>query len=1065
MAASPETAILPVSSDTHPSPHPPSSPGPRPSQESPSLTSAASLVTANPDHATSGPPTPAEQSTVEHSESDQPPPPPIDEAEPPPPPLLEAAPAASRAHESTSPEKPASLSPHPADVAVQVSPKLPSSSPSRSPSPSPKIVEASPEEAPQLPSPPCTPAATAARASTDPLTTEAMEMASREAARPSPATESVDANSHTAPSPPPPMESVPEGLLPQQQPGPQSLAMAPPLCENSGSAQPPPLCNLSEGTDASPDEGVAGTSAKASDSSPVPESTDEDTDPTPALLPALEIGAEEMLPQQQPRPPCPEIAPLQGGNDASAVASEEAAPPAFEAMDVKAAAALEIGPERSSQEPVGTPMSSRMEDEPSSPDMAPPGFEDFKSQWLPLPPPNPPAESTDAVVLVAAAIAMATAPDAATESLSSLEAMDVKDVSLPGLLSPLKSWAEGWPQQPLLGSCSPTTEAAPCSPDMPPPGFENCKSSWLPLPTLQPVVQTTYTLPDMASAKAVPMAFVEKTCSVPVLEAIDVEKDTEWLLPPLESGTGSSLQGQLTRSCSPMMQVAPCSPDIAPPGFENLKLTQLQPPYPPVVQTAHTLQDSAADEAMYVTSEEAPLPSRASEAMDLDMDATAALAPPSESKPERSLQPEPPLLASHVAQYTACSQEMVPLGSGNLECSQMLQTAVVLPLHQTPDALADAETKKTVTMEEVCYPLPVAGATKEANGSILSPALENGCEGQLADLKPQASSPAVHAVATSPDIAPTSFENLESSQLSSSLAETKTIDPSSNEPATMPVIAKSETSSQPLSPSQATNTYIANATLQQSPLKSEEKSCPQSEQHPSSPSVKDSTCSPEVAPLGYENLDSEQLPPPPPLTLKLEIGQMVCGCCRQLLAYPRGAAHVQCRVCWTINLVLEEHQVGKVYCGQCETLLMYPFGAPAVKCSNCLFVTEIGERNVRPRVSMEQSVSPHAHELLTVASDTDCHGRLTSLPSPRMDEMVKPNSRIGAMPLLRVDELLELDCICNGLFSVVMTRWSQMSEFHMFLALCSASTGHYVCCGFEERTRMHGARFQSFDSG
>ncbi|KAJ1284296.1 hypothetical protein BS78_03G193500 [Paspalum vaginatum] len=652
-------------------------------------------------------------------------------------------------------------------------------------------------------------------------------------------------------------------------------------------------------------------------------------------------------------------------NEVSAVASEEAAPPAIKAMDVKAAAALEIGPERSLEEPVGTPTSSRMEAEPCSPDMAPPGFEDFKSQWLPLSPPNPPSESTDTVVQVAATNAMATAPDAANESLSSLEAMDVeKDISLPGLLSSLESWAEDRPQQPLLGSCSPTTEAAPCSPDMPPPGFENCKSSWLPLPTLQPVVETTHTLPDMASAKAVSVGFVEKTCSVPVLEATDVETDAERrLLPPLESGTGSSLQGQLPRSCSPMMQAAPSSPDIPPPGFENLKLTQLQPPSPTVVQTAHTLQDSAADEAtMYVTSEEAPLPSRASEAMDLDMNATAALAPPSESKPERSLLPEPPLLPSHVAQYTTCSQGMAPLGSENEERSQLLQTDVVHPLHQTPDALADAETKRTVTTEEVCYPLPVAGVMEESNGSILTPAPENGCEGQLPDLKPQASSPAVHAADTSPEIAPTSFENLESSQLSSPLAEAKTIDPSAHEPATMHVIVKSEKTSQPLSPLQATDTYIESATLQQSPLKSEEESLLQSGQHPSSPSVKDTTCSPDVAPPGYENLDSEQLPPPQ-VTLKLEIGQMVCGCCRQLIAYPKGAFHVQCRVCWTINLVLEEHQVGKVYCGQCDTLLMYPIGAPAVKCSNCLFVTEIEERNVRPRISMEQSVSPHAHEV------------------------------------------------------------------------------------------------------
>ena len=35
------------------------------------------------------------------------------------------------------------------------------------------------------------------------------------------------------------------------------------------------------------------------------------------------------------------------------------------------------------------------------------------------------------------------------------------------------------------------------------------------------------------------------------------------------------------------------------------------------------------------------------------------------------------------------------------------------------------------------------------------------------------------------------------------------------------------------------------------------------------------------------------------------MGQMVCGSCRELLAYPRGAVHVQCAGCRTINLVLE----------------------------------------------------------------------------------------------------------------------------------------------------------------
>ncbi|OEL26445.1 Protein LOL5 [Dichanthelium oligosanthes] len=970
MAASPETAKPPESSDTHSSPHPPSSPGLHPTQESPSLTTAAPLEMANPNHATPVPPAPAERSRLEHPEVDQPPPTPTDEAEPPlshPP--AEAAPAASPAFEAIPTEKLASPPPLPEDVAVAVSPEVAASAPSPSPSPSPQIVGASLEDAPQPPSLPRTPPATTGHASTDPSTTEGMAMASQEeAARPSPAPESMHADSHTAPAPlAPPMECGPEGLLPQRQPRPPSPEMGLPLCGNSEPTQPTPSqpCHPAECTDASPDatvdEIVEGRSEKAPGSLPLPEATDGDMDTTPGMLPALEIGPEEMLQQQQPRPPCSEMAPSRGENlkpaqalqpppppestygwlnaamnEVSAVASEEATPLALEATDGEMG--LEFGAEMSLWESVQTSTTSRMEAEPCSLEMAPPGFEDFKSQWLPLSPPIL-AESTHNAVLAAAADPVGSTLGAATESLSALEAIDVETDISPGLLPLLKSGAEGQSQQPLLGSCSPVTEAAPSSPDMPPPGFENCKSSWLPLPTLPPLTQTTYALQDVASTKAVTVAFVEKACSVLALEATDVETDTERCqLTPLESGTGSSLQGPLPRLPSPMMQA------------------------------------SATNEAMHVTSDEAPQSSPALEA-NLDVDDTPALAPPLESEAGKSLPLEPPIVPSHVAHHTVCSLGTVPSGSENVESSQLpLPPPAVLPLDQNPDTLADAGTK-TVMMEEVCHPLPVTGATEEANGSTLPPALENGCEGPLPHLEPQASSAAVHATPASSEIAPTGFENSESSQQTS--AQTS---------ATMPMIVESEKTNLPLSPFQAKDTDMESETQQQLPLKSEGTSLPQPEQCPSSPSVKDTTCSPEAAPPGYENLDSlEQLPPPPPLSTKFgqyfssffkltflcvdllltctEMGQMVCGCCRQLLAYPRGAVHVECYGCCTINLVLEEHQIGKVSCGQCDTLLMYPFGAPAVKCSNCHFVTEIGERNVRPRISMEQSASPHPQEV------------------------------------------------------------------------------------------------------
>lgn len=87
----------------------------------------------------------------------------------------------------------------------------------------------------------------------------------------------------------------------------------------------------------------------------------------------------------------------------------------------------------------------------------------------------------------------------------------------------------------------------------------------------------------------------------------------------------------------------------------------------------------------------------------------------------------------------------------------------------------------------------------------------------------------------------------------------------------------------------------------------------------------------------------------------LEMGQMVCGSCRRLLSYARGAKYVKCSCCQTVNLVLEAHQVGQVKCGGCEVLLMYQFGANAVHCASCRHVTEIVVQNRRPPLSVQQA--------------------------------------------------------------------------------------------------------------
>ncbi|ESR62574.1 hypothetical protein CICLE_v10017149mg [Citrus x clementina] len=101
----------------------------------------------------------------------------------------------------------------------------------------------------------------------------------------------------------------------------------------------------------------------------------------------------------------------------------------------------------------------------------------------------------------------------------------------------------------------------------------------------------------------------------------------------------------------------------------------------------------------------------------------------------------------------------------------------------------------------------------------------------------------------------------------------------------------------------------------------------------------------------------QPIPPPLPVPSPSEMAQMVCGSCRQLLAYPRGARHVKCSCCQTVNFVLEAHQVGQVKCASCAVLLMYPYGASSVRCSSCRFVTEIGDHNRRAPWSVQQGQS------------------------------------------------------------------------------------------------------------
>ncbi|KAA3478575.1 protein LSD1-like [Gossypium australe] len=79
----------------------------------------------------------------------------------------------------------------------------------------------------------------------------------------------------------------------------------------------------------------------------------------------------------------------------------------------------------------------------------------------------------------------------------------------------------------------------------------------------------------------------------------------------------------------------------------------------------------------------------------------------------------------------------------------------------------------------------------------------------------------------------------------------------------------------------------------------------------------------------------------------MEMAQLICGGCRTLLMYTRGAASIRCSCCHTINVAPASNQISHITCGHCRTTLMYPYGAPSVKCAVCQYVTNVGMGNVR----------------------------------------------------------------------------------------------------------------------
>ncbi|KAG6492333.1 hypothetical protein ZIOFF_047289 [Zingiber officinale] len=84
--------------------------------------------------------------------------------------------------------------------------------------------------------------------------------------------------------------------------------------------------------------------------------------------------------------------------------------------------------------------------------------------------------------------------------------------------------------------------------------------------------------------------------------------------------------------------------------------------------------------------------------------------------------------------------------------------------------------------------------------------------------------------------------------------------------------------------------------------------------------------------------------------------QVVCSGCRTVLLYPRGATEVRCAICSTITPAasgtsftsfdischkdnskfnLTGMDMSQLVCGGCRTMLMYTRGATSVRCSCC----------------------------------------------------------------------------------------------------------------------------------
>ncbi|KAL0339928.1 UNVERIFIED_CONTAM: protein LSD1, partial [Sesamum radiatum] len=114
----------------------------------------------------------------------------------------------------------------------------------------------------------------------------------------------------------------------------------------------------------------------------------------------------------------------------------------------------------------------------------------------------------------------------------------------------------------------------------------------------------------------------------------------------------------------------------------------------------------------------------------------------------------------------------------------------------------------------------------------------------------------------------------------------------------------------------------------------------------------------------------------------MEMAQLICGGCRTLLMYTRGATSVRCSCCHTVNLAPAPN-IAHVNCGNCHTTLMYPYGAPSVKCAVCQYITNVNMGNVRVPIPMHRPNGP--------PSSAPTPSSSTALPNSQSQTVVVEN--------------------------------------------------------------------------